>query len=256
MMELLVAETLDFGFKLNPFHLEVFERYYQELVDWNTRVNLTAITSYEDVQRKHFLDSLVCMLAFPEFGFGTARLNVGTRNPNIPGLRVIDVGSGAGFPGVPLKIILPDIYLTLVEATQKKVEFLQHIVGVLQLSNVNIVCGRVEEVGQDKEHREQHDLVLARAVAGLNILAEYCLPLLRVGGRWIAQKGDGIENEISGMSEALHVLGGKFIESKYYNLNHVPGTRHLVVVDKITHTPTNYPRRVGIPSKRPLVSAG
>jgi 16S rRNA (guanine527-N7)-methyltransferase len=256
MMDILLAESLDFGFRLSLSHLEAFERYYLELVDWNTRVNLTAITSYEDVQRKHFLDSLVCMSAIPETGLGTARSDVDTRDPNIPGMRVIDVGSGAGFPGIPLKIIYPDIYLTLVEATQKKAEFLQHIVGVLHLSNVNIVCSRAEEVGQDKEHREQYDLALARAVAGLNILAEYCLPLLRVGGRWIAQKGDGIENEISEMSKALHVLGGKFVERKHYALNQVSGTRHLVIVDKIAHTPSNYPRRVGVPTKRPLVSAG
>jgi 16S rRNA (guanine527-N7)-methyltransferase len=171
-------------------------------------------------------------------------------------MRCADVGSGAGFPGLPLKIFCPAMHLTLIEATLKKTLFQQHIVDLLQLGDVEIVCARAEEVGQDSTHREQYDVVLARAVAGLNVLAEYCLPLLRVGGRWVAQKGEGIEDEILAMGEALCVLGGELKAVKPYNLNQVSGTRYLVVVDKVAPTSASYPRRIGIPSKRPLVSIG
>lgn len=254
MMEILCAEALHFGLTLSPSHLAAFEQYYHELADWNTRFNLTAITSYEDVQRKHFLDSLICLLALPDItrvdtSSDTIRSNQGERS-----IRLVDVGSGAGFPGLPLKIFYPAIHLTLIEANLKKTLFLQHVVDLLQLSDVEIICVRAEEVGQDRAHREQYDVVLARAVAGLNVLAEYCLPLLRVGGRWIAQKGEGIEGEIVAMGEALRVLGGELNEAKPYGLVQVSGKRYLVVVDKVAHTPTNYPRRVGIPSKRPLIS--
>lgn len=256
MMDLLYAEAIRFGLTLNTSHLAAFEQYYHELADWNARFNLTAITSYEDVQRKHFLDSLICFLALPDAKLGDANSDSIALRHGERKMSFADVGSGAGFPGLPLKIFCPAMHLTLIEATLKKTLFLQHIVDLLQLSDVEIICARAEEAGQDRAHREQYDVVLARAVAGLNVLAEYCLPLLRVGGRWIAQKGEGIEGEILAMSEALRVLGGEMKAVKPYDLNQVSGTRYLVVVDKIAHTPASYPRRIGIPSKRPLVSVG
>lgn len=254
MMDLLYAEAIRFGLTLSSSHLAAFEQYYHELADWNSRFNLTAISSYEDVQRKHFLDSLICLLALPGAKLGEANSDMVTLCRGGQRIRFADVGSGAGFPGLPLKILCPAIHLTLIEATLKKTLFLQHIVDLLQLSDVEIICARAEEAGQDQAQREQYDVVLARAVAGLNVLAEYCLPLLRVGGRWIAQKGVGIEGEILSMGEALRVLGGELKEVKPYDLNQISGTRYLVVVDKVAHTPASYPRRIGIPTKRPLVS--
>ncbi|MHB1355856.1 MAG: 16S rRNA (guanine(527)-N(7))-methyltransferase RsmG [Anaerolineae bacterium] len=254
MMDYLLAEAQLFGVKLNPSHLDAFERYFHELVDWNSRVNLTAITSYEDVQRKHYADSLICVLALPGLISGETTSDASAFQHDERSIRVVDVGSGSGFPGLPLKIVFPTIRLTLIEATAKKTAFLQHIVSLLQMTDVDIVCARAEEAGQDHAQREQYDVVLARAVASLPVLAEYCLPLLRVGGRWIAQKGDGIAGEVLEMNEALRVLGGELQEVKPYHLSQIPGTRNLIVVDKVSTTPPKYPRRVGIPSKRPLRS--
>jgi 16S rRNA (guanine527-N7)-methyltransferase len=254
MMDLLSTEALKYGVTLSVSQLSAFELYYQELTDWNTRVNLTAITAYDDVQRKHFLDSLACILALEGFRTAEANLKESLERHIAPSLRFADVGSGAGFPGLPLKILFPSIRLTLIEATGKKAEFLRYIVDRLQMNEVTIVCARAEQMGLDRAHREQYDVVLARAVASLNVLAEYCLPLLRVGGRWIASKGDAIDEEISTMGAALSILGGELRERIPYQLNQVPGTRYLVVVDKITATPQTYPRRVGIPAKRPLIA--
>ena len=195
-----------------------------------------------------------CTLALPGLVSGETPSEGLALHEKEHSIRVADVGSGAGFPGIPLKIIFPTIHLTLIESTAKKAAFLQHIVSALQLSDVDIVCVRAEEAGQDRAHREQYDVVLARAVASLSVLAEYCLPLLRVGGRWIAQKGDGIESEILDMGEALRVLGGGLKEVIPYHLSQISGTRNLIVVDKIAPTPSKYPRRVGTPSKRPLRS--
>ena len=254
-MDLLQIQAPQFGIELSPSQLRAFEVYYHELSDWNARFNLTTITSYEDVQRKHFLDSLLCLTAFPqEFQAGA---NSDSQMPAYGKslvLRCADVGSGAGFPGIPLKILLPGIQLSLIEATAKKAAFLEHMICVLGLSGVEVVCSRAETVGHDRSHREQCDVVLARAVARLSVLAEYCLPLLRVGGCWIAQKGDGIEDELLEMSDALRALGGELKEVKPYSLSDIAGSRYLVLVLKVAPTPSRYPRRVGIPTKRPLGS--
>jgi 16S rRNA (guanine527-N7)-methyltransferase len=222
--------------ELGPAQLEQFEVYYQELIDWNKRVNLTAITDYEEVQLKHFLDSLTVVLAWQP----------------AKDSRVIDVGTGAGLPGIPLKIVFPDIKLTLLEATAKKAGFLRHIVEKLGLADVEIVVGRAEEVAHQPRYREGFDLVLSRAVAALPTLVELALPFAAVGGSFIAQKKGNISEEISRADRAIKLLGGRLRELKRVDITGLADERYLVIIDKVSPTPAKYPRRPGLPAKRPL----
>lgn len=251
-MELLREGAKTLGLTLGPKHLAAFETYYQELESWNRRFNLTAITGYEEIQYKHFLDSLSCLLALPqEHKSGaipdTVPLQLGSRQ-----LWCLDVGSGAGFPGLPVKIMLPEAKMTLVEATGKKVTFLRHMVDVLALKDVEVLHARAEDVGHMPQHRECYDLVTARAVAHLSVLAEYCLPLCRLGGRVVAQKGEDAQDETSAAQRAFAELGGALLDIKSVPLPGAQGQHYLVVLDKVAKTPAGYPRRAGMPSKRPL----
>ncbi len=226
-----------FGIELSAEQQQAFERYAQELTIWNeTRVNLTAITDPLAIEMRHFLDSLSILRV--------AQLTAHAR--------VIDVGAGAGFPGIPIRVVCPSIQLTLLEATGKKVAFLEHITRVLNLNNVRVINARAEEMGQDSAYREQYDLVLARAVAHMPILMEYLLPLCRVGGRCIAMKGESAAVEIGVAENALRLLGGRLVQLAPVELPHVAETHYLVVVEKVAATPHHYPRRPGIPSKKPL----
>jgi 16S rRNA (guanine527-N7)-methyltransferase len=237
-MEKLKAGAEELGLGLSPAQLEQFASYYHELLEWNRRVNLTAITGYEEVQLKHFLDSLTIILAWP---------------PKIEaGLRVIDIGTGAGLPGIPLKIVFPAIKLTLLEATAKKANFLSHIIPKLGLANVEIVVGRAEEVAHQQQYREKFDVVLSRAVAALPALAELTLPFCAVGGSFIAQKKGTIDEEIERAGRAIELLGGNLRGVKKVALSSLPNERHLVVIDKLSPTPEQYPRRPGLPANRPL----
>jgi len=240
-MEKLKSGAQKLGLQLTAEQLEQFEVYYRELIDWNQRMNLTSITEYEEVQVKHFLDSLTVIIAIspPDKGH---RLNV------------IDVGTGAGLPGIPLKIVLPDIRLVLLEATIKKTKFLQHIVERLGLNNVEIAVGRAEEVAHDAQFREKSQLVFSRAVASLPALLELALPFCIVGGRFIVQKKGDIEGEVGKSREAIDILGGKLREVKSIELEGLDDRRYLVVIDKIRPSPAEYPRRPGIPAKRPIIS--
>ena len=255
-MELLREGAKPLGLTLSPKHLAAFEVYYQELASWNLRFNLTAVTGYEDVQRKHFLDSLSCILALPRdphAGGASAGIpdTVPLQVPSRP-LWCLDVGSGAGFPGLPLKIMFPEVEMTLVEATGKKAAFLRHMVEILELENVQVLNSRVEDVGRMPQHRERYDLVLVRAVAHMCVLVEYCLPLCRVGGRMVAQKGEDAEQEALESGQAIALLGGLLVEVKPVLLPDLSGSRYLVVADKVRKAPESYPRRAGLPSKKPL----
>jgi len=210
--------------------------YERELVDWNTRFNLTAIRDPQEIHVKHFLDSLTCLLAFRDASIGN----------------LVDIGTGAGLPGIPIKIIYPKIHLTLVESVGKKAEFCRHVVNVLDLSGVEVVQQRAETLGQDPAYREQYDWAVARAVAILPVLVEYLLPLVRVGGSMLAMKGESGPAEAHSSDHALRMLGGHLRQLVPVTLPGVAEERYLVVIDKVAATPRGYPRKVGIPAKRPL----
>jgi 16S rRNA (guanine527-N7)-methyltransferase len=223
------------GLDLTAPQLAAFQLYAQELAEWNARFNLTAIKEPHDVLIKHFLDSLTVLKALPP---GPARL--------------IDVGTGAGFPGLPLKIVRPELRLTLVEATGKKARFCEHIAGRLNLDGVRVVHARAEEVGQVTEHREHYDWAVARAVAETPVLAEYLLPLLVRGGGFVAQKSKDAPAEAHAAEGALRKLGGTLERLIEIELPGVVDPRYLVVVRKTAATPRTYPRRPGLPAKQPI----
>jgi 16S rRNA (guanine527-N7)-methyltransferase len=255
-MELLRDGARAFGLCLTAEHVQAFQTYYRELNDWNLKFNLTTVTRYEDVQIKHFLDSLTCLLALPVPGARCDRPlpDIIPLSSSETPLQCIDVGTGAGFPGLPVKILRPALHMTLMESSRKKVQFLQHVTVTLGLAGVHLLCARAEEVGQDSLHRERYDVVLARAVADLSELAEYCLPLCRTGGTFVAQKGQEIADELRKAQSALKLLGGQVREVKTLCLPGLRETRSLVLIDKVRSTPPKYPRRPGVPRKRPLLT--
>lgn len=221
---------------LTPRQVAAFHRYEAELLEWNAKFNLTAIRDPQGIRVKHFLDSLSCVLAFGEK----------------PPTSLIDVGTGAGFPGIPLKILYPALRLTLVESVGKKAGFCQHMVETLGLDQVTVLTARAEEVGQMPKQREVYDVAVARAVASLPVLVELLLPLVRVGGMAIAQKGESGPAEAQASERALRLLGGRLRHLISVTLPGVADERYLVVVDKSAATPPAYPRRVGVPNKTPL----
>ena len=227
-------ETL--GIELSKRQAEAFFWYGEELQVWNERFNLTAIRSKEEIETKHFLDSLSCVLA-RQFQ---------------PSGAMVDVGTGAGFPGLPLKIVFPQIQLTLLESIGKKVSFCRHVVKELKLKEVAVEQSRAESHGREAEYRESYDTALARAVAATPVVAEYVLPLIKVGGCAILQKGETGPAEAQSAENAIHILGGKMEQMVKVELPGVAETRYLLVVRKIAATPDRYPRRPGIPAKRPI----
>lgn len=237
MQQLLQQEAQQFNLSLSKSQLDAFDRYTEELIAWNEKINLTTIIEPKEIVIKHFLDSLS---VYPI---------ISTLAPNFS---LIDIGTGAGFPGIPLKIVLPDIQLTLLEATGKKTKFLQHLVETLALSKVLILTGRAEEVGHQVEHRQQYQVAVARAVSKLAVLVEYALPLVKVGGLVIAQKGQNPADEVKASATALHILGGKIREVIPVDVPGLEASRHLVVIQKMKPTPRQYPRRSGLPAKEPL----
>jgi 16S rRNA (guanine527-N7)-methyltransferase len=224
------------GMRLSERQRERFTWYAEQLIRWNERFNLTAITDPIEIEMKHFLDSLTCLLAMGR----------------PVSARVVDIGTGAGFPGLPLKILCPEFPLLLVESTRKKVEFCRHVVRELGLEKVEVLHARAEEIGQRAEYRERFDWALARAVAHLPVLVEYMLPLIKVGGRAIAQKGETGPAEVQAAESALRILGGRVSQLLSVELPMVTETRYLVVIEKVGATPEKYPRRPGMPGKRPL----
>jgi 16S rRNA (guanine527-N7)-methyltransferase len=229
------AQTL-FNVHLTGRAILALATYEKELLSWNQKFNLTAIRDSEGIRTKHFLDSFSCVLAW--------KAN--------PPSRLIDIGTGAGFPGIPLKILYPSMHVTLIESVGKKAAFCQHIIDVLRLDGVEVLNTRAEYVGQDPHHREKYDWALARAVANLRVLSEYLLPLVKVGGTMLAQKGESGPAEAQSAEHAMKLLGGKLQQLIPLTLPGVVEERYLVLVDKIHATPPKYPRKAGTPYKEPL----
>ena len=225
-----------FDIRLSENQLAALSTYEAELLIWNEKFSLTAIRDVEGIRMKHFLDSFSCALAWGDE----------------PPKTLVDIGCGAGFPGIPLKIIYPRLKLTLVDSVAKKVKFCQHIVETLKLDNVNVIQARAETLGQHPKHRENYDWAIARAVAKLPVLSEYLLPLVKVGGTMLAQKGERGLAETQDAENALQILGGKLRQAIPVTLPSVVEERYLVLVDKVSTTPAKYPRREGVPSKKAL----
>lgn len=224
------------GITLSSHQLEQFHTYYECLIEWNKKMNLTAITDKEQVYLKHFYDSLT-----PAFydDFHTIK-------------SLCDVGSGAGFPSLPLKIIFPHLKIAIVDALQKRLTFLDTLVNNLKLENVSLFHDRAETFGKKAEHRESYEVVTARAVAKLSVLSEFCLPLTQVGGTFIALKGASAEDEVKNAEKAVRLLGGEISSNQALLLPQEESHRHLIFIDKVTHTPKKYPRKPGTPAKTPL----
>ena len=218
-----------YGFDISDYQAELFEKYYEILTYYNLKFNLTAITEKNEVYLKHFLDSL----------FG-AKYIEGS---------FIDVGSGGGFPAIPLKILKPELKATLLDATGKKCEFLKEVVKELGLKDVNVICGRAEELAHDKLYREKFDCATARAVAALPVLSEYCLPFIKCGGKFVAYKGDA-ENELSLSENAVKILGGEIKKTEKFDLN--GNLRTIIVIKKVKNTDKLYPRPNAKIRKKPL----
>lgn len=222
--------------RLNSAQTAALTTYETELQEWNERINLTAIRDPEGIRTKHFLDSFSCVLAWRDK----------------PPATLIDIGTGAGFPGLPLKIIYPDLQLTLVDSVGKKLDFCRHISEKLGLRQVTFLKARAEELGRHPLHREAYDWAVARAVAQMNVLAEYLLPLVRVGGFALAQKGETGPAEAHGAERAVHLLGGHLRRLVPVTLPGVSDERYLVVLHKRAATPPAYPRLPGTPARKPL----
>ena len=236
--EQFVQELSKRNFKLNENQINQFNQYFTSLIETNKKVNLTRITEKDEVYLKHFWDSIT-----PLFTFGSVLKGADT---------LCDVGAGAGFPSIPLKIMLPELKVTIVDSLGKRLNFLQGLITQLNLENVTLVHGRAEDVGQNKQYREQFDVVTARAVANMAVLSEYCLPLIKENGNFIALKGPKAEDELKSARKALKVLGGKVISVKELQLPRSTEERTLILIEKVQATPKKYPRQAGTPHRKPI----
>ncbi|MFY0546290.1 16S rRNA (guanine(527)-N(7))-methyltransferase RsmG [Brevibacillus sp. H7] len=225
------------GIVLSAQQREQFDAYFRLLVEWNEKMNLTAITEEGQVYTKHFYDSVS-----PAFFFSFDSVET-----------TADIGGGAGFPSIPLKICFPHLKMTIIDSLNKRMNFLEHVARELGLANLAPVHGRAEERGQERQFRESFDLVIARAVARLNVLAEYCLPFAKVGGTFIAMKGADISFELNEAKKAIKTLGGKTRKVETFQLVEDAGERNIVMIDKVEATPKTYPRKAGTPAKKPLL---
>lgn len=233
---LMREELSEFSIELSEHQLLQFYQYFELLVEWNKVMNLTAITELEDVVTKHFVDSLSLVKAVPD----------------LSDEKILDMGTGAGFPGIPLKIVFPELKITLLDSLNKRINFLNEVIGQLQLGEIQAVHGRAEDYGRDKLYREQYDYCVSRAVANLSTLSEYCMPYVKIGGAFIPYKSGKIEEELNQAKGAVKLLGGKIEEVVTFVLPKTDVERSFVIVRKTEGTSKKYPRKAGLPSKEPL----
>jgi len=226
----------ELGIELSEVQRGQFNQFYELLVDWNTRMNLTGITEYDDVLSKHFFDSLTCIKGLEDWS----------------GKKVIDVGTGAGFPGVPMKIANPTMAITLLDSLNKRIQFLDVVAEDLGLEDVQLIHGRAEDYGQNPEYRETYDAAISRAVADLAVLSEYVLPFIKVGGFFVAQKSINAVDEIEQAKNAIGLLGGQIRDIIEVKVPGIDIVHALVVIEKTNETPSKYPRKAGKPTKKPL----
>lgn len=222
--------------KLEKRQVCQFLQYYELLVEWNSFMNLTAITDFDEVIKKHFVDSLSLIKA----------INLSND------YTMIDIGTGAGFPGIPLKIAFPNLKITLLDSLNKRVKFLNEVIEKLELKDIKAIHGRAEDFAKDKEYRETYDLCVSRAVANLSTLSEYCLPYVKVGGKFISYKSEKIQDEMNAAKNAIQILGGNVSGQIDFNLPDSDIYRNLFIIDKVKETSKKYPRKAGLPSKEPL----
>ena len=236
---ILIDGAQKMGISIHKEQIKKFSRFLELLVQWNQKINLTSLKTPQEIIIKHFLDSISCIKVINKY-------------IDTEGVSVIDVGAGAGFPGIPIKIICPSIKLSLLEARKKKTIFLEKIIGEMNFQQVEILNGRAENFGKGANHREKYDIAISRAVARLNVLSEYCLPLVRVGGLFVAQKGRSYKEETEKSLKTVQVLGGELIGVENVRIPFINQERYLLVIKKIKDTPLEYPRKVGLLQKRPL----
>lgn len=234
--ELVANAAAEYGLQLTNGQIAAMDTYYRLLLEWNEKMNLTAITEPHEVAVKHMIDSLSC---YREEIFTAAA-------------RIVDVGTGAGFPGIPLKIFQPELELILMDSLNKRLNFLREVAGNLGLQGVAFVHARAEEAGKNKQHRESYDIAVSRAVARLNVLCELCLPLVKVGGWFIALKGAQYEDEVHEAAQALTILGGQVADIRPVSLPGLADKRAVIYIKKVAATPPLYPRKAGTPEKKPL----
>lgn len=222
------------GIELTDSQLNAFETYYDMLIDRNKVMNLTAITEFDEVMDKHFLDSV--------YLFRSIELKAD--------YKLIDIGTGAGFPGIPLKIVFPELKITLLDSLNKRVGFLNDVIAELNLNDIEAIHGRAEDIARDKLYRASYDIAVSRAVANLSTLSEYCLPFVKIGGKFVSYKSGDCADEVDNAKAAIHLLGGKI--NKIDEFSYSNNSRSFIVIDKVMNTSNKYPRKAGLPSKKPL----
>lgn len=235
-VDTLVKGAKELKLDINQDDIEKFKNYKELLKEWNKKINITSITDDIEIDIKHFIDSITPL----------------TTNLFRENMKIIDIGTGGGFPGIPLKILKKDLDVVLLDSTMKRINFLKDVIEKLNLDNIVAIHGRAEEYGKDVKHREKYDIAVSRAVASLNTLCEYCLPFVKVGGFFISMKGSQIEDELKEARNSIDILGGEVREVKKIELPLSDISHSLIIIEKIKRTPTKYPRGSGKPKKKPL----
>ena len=232
--DLMITYGEDLEIKFTEEQLEQFYNYMNMLIEWNEKINLTAIIEPKEIILKHFIDSLTILKYIDK------------------NKKVIDIGTGAGFPGIPLKIMRKDVEVTLLDSLNKRIQFLNEVIIQLKLEKIYTVHSRIEDYGKNKQYREKYDVVTSRAVANLSTLSEYMLPMIKVEGKSICMKGVEIEDELTKSKNAIKILGGKVVQIQKLNLPKSDNGRNIIIIEKVKNTPTKYPRKAGVPSKTPI----